>query len=132
MSESSPVEDKPWVYIAGPYSQPYPIYNTRKAMELWDRMQNTGLVVPIAPHWTMFQDLVFPKPYAVWRAYDAAILTRCDALFRLNGASTGADDELAQMLRQKRPVFQEQEYDSLIAWASRWKNPIISTTPILP
>ena len=108
---------KPWIYIAGPYTNPYPIYNTRRAMEWWDRLWKTNLIIPIVPHWTMFQDLLFPLPYEEWLKYDSHMLERCDALFRLEGKSSGADEELGKMLKQGKPIFLEKDYQPMLSWA---------------
>ena len=113
-------EIKPWVFIAGPYTEPYPIYNTRRVMEWWDKLWKTKLIVPIAPHWTMFQDLLFPQPYEEWLKYYSSLLMRCDALFRLEGKSSGADEELEKILKQNKPIFLESQYSSMISWADEW------------
>lgn len=110
---------KPFVYIAGPYSKPYPVYNTRNAMLCWERLWNTRVITPIVPHVTMFIDLLTPRPYEDWLQFDKELLRRCDALLRLDGDSTGADEEVRLAISLGIPVFHDEA--ELISWASTWQ-----------
>ena len=98
---------KPLVYIAGPYSMPDPVLNTRSALLLASELyaSNEGHVVPLVPHLTLLWNLVKPEPLDFWYAYDLHLVRRCDALFRISGESTGATDEVREAHRLGIPVF---------------------------
>jgi nucleoside 2-deoxyribosyltransferase len=99
------MRDLPLVYIAGPYTHPDPIENTRRAIEVADVLADMGAVVPHVPHLTLLWQLVRPHEVDWWHEYDLAILARCDALLRLDGASTGADAEVEFAASREIPVF---------------------------
>jgi hypothetical protein len=99
---------RPWVYVAGPYTQPDPAVNTRTALRAGDRLWDAG-AVPIVPHLTHLWHLVEPQPYAHWLALGRELLTRCDALLRLPGASPGADEEVALAKALDIPVLDGME-----------------------
>jgi hypothetical protein len=83
----------PLVYIAGPYSQPDPVLNTRAAID-WAEQVAKLAAVPVVPHLSHLWHLISPHDYEWWLAYDLAILARCDALLRIPGNSPGADREV--------------------------------------
>ena len=58
-------EIKPLVFIARPYTSPYPVYNTRRAMAWYDLLADSRIISGHCPHWTMFQDQMFPQPYEI-------------------------------------------------------------------
>jgi hypothetical protein len=84
----------PWLYIAGPYSSPDPVANTHVTITVATAvMEDTGYV-PVVPHLTMLWHTVTPRPYEWWLVLDQYHLSRCDAILRLPGASSGADAEV--------------------------------------
>jgi nucleoside 2-deoxyribosyltransferase len=87
------MDKRPLVYIAGPYTRPDPVQNTRAAMDMAEKLLAAGYT-PIIPHLCLAWDMVYPKPGTFWYEYDLAILKRCDFLLRIPGASTGADREV--------------------------------------
>lgn len=103
------------VYIAGPYTNPDPLDNTRRAIDAAEALLAVGLVTPVIPHLTALWHLVRPHDLEFWYEYDLAILKRCDALLRLPGPSTGADREVTYAQGIDVPVFDDEE--SLHAWA---------------
>lgn len=105
------------VYIAGPYTHPDPVDNTRTAMEAANRLMDSGVCVPHIPHLTLFWHLHTPRPVGRWYAYDLEILGRCDAVLRLLGASVGADNEVEYAGEHGIPVFHEVE--KLFDWCAR-------------
>jgi nucleoside 2-deoxyribosyltransferase len=115
MIQSPRYEDRPLVYIAGPYTVPEPVANTSAVIALASDLIDEGLVTPLVPHLTMLWHLVSPRPLEFWYAYDVALLRRCDALFRIEGASSGADMEVAFAAEHSIPVFTRRE--DLRAWA---------------
>jgi hypothetical protein len=107
------------VYVAGPYTSPDPIENTNTAIRIADDLYHDshGLIVPIIPHLTAFWHLVRPHEYSYWLSYDLKVMSRCDAVFRWPGPSTGADGEVADAVRQGIPVFTTIE--GLMRWAEQ-------------
>jgi len=116
------------VYVAGPYTNPDPIENTHKALVEADTMYELSEheLVPVVPHLTAFWHLVRPHDYAHWLEYDLKVLSRCDAILRLPGESSGADGEVEFAEMNGIPVFhhrsevflwlrKEQERDALPA-----------------
>lgn len=105
------------VYVAGPYTNPDPVENTRKAVLAGLRIYDLGLGVPLVPHLTMFMHLLDPRPLEFWYEYDLRHLERCDAVLRLPGASVGADREVAHAQLVGIPVF--DQWADLEAWSPR-------------
>jgi Domain of unknown function (DUF4406) len=95
------------VYIAGPYSQD-PVQGTRTAMVTWAMLWYEGFT-PVCPHWTMFQHFLTPMPYETWLEYDREFVPICDAVLRLQGESSGADQEVALAKELGIPVFMNIE-----------------------
>lgn len=108
---------KPWVYIASPYTKGDPAINTRFQCRVFDILLSEGQVIPIAPLWSHFQHLIFPRPYGDWLKYDLEIIQRCDACLRLEATCTtanldyyeseslGADQEAKVFKEAGKPVF---------------------------
>lgn len=109
---------KPLVYIAGPYTKPDPVVNTRVALGTWDRLWDSDLVVPIVPHLSMFQQLLHPRDWEEWLEYDFAIIDHCDALLRIPGESKGAELEIEHATKHGKPVF--HTVAALMEWAASW------------
>ncbi len=118
---------KPLVYLASPYTMGDPAINTHCQCRAFDRLMGDGIVWPVAPLLSHLQHLLFPRPYQDWIEYDLALLERCDALLRLDAVmpevgysqseSSGADGEVAAMLRLGRPVF--YGVTEVYTWANR-------------
>lgn len=94
---------KPLAYIAGPYTHPDPILNTRRAIEVADALIERGFAV-FVPHLTMLWHLVSPRTLEQWYEIDLAMLAHCQVLYRLPGVSRGADAEVAEARRLGIPV----------------------------
>ena len=110
-----PFHARPLVYVAAPYTRPDPVENTHLAVKTATELQDTGLVTCVVPHLNLVWHLVAPQPPDYWYEYDYAILTRCDALLRLPGDSTGADAEVAFAVERGIRVFTDR--DHLLSWA---------------
>ena len=106
--------DKPWVYIASPYTKGDVAINVRSQLWAFDSLMNMG-VIPVAPLYSHFQHLFIPRPYQDWIALDLEIVKRCDACLRLSAfdfgtgyvqtESSGADGEVAAFQAMGKPVF---------------------------
>jgi hypothetical protein len=114
---------KPLVYIAGPYTAPDPVTNTRKAISAGMSIYDTGLAIVEIPHLTLFVHFLDPRPVHDWYMFDYDKLEHCNALYRLGGKSSGADNEVRLALRLELPVFCEEDGDMhrLLAWCKGWQ-----------
>ena len=92
------------VYIAGPYTHPDPVVNTRIAIDAWDLLV-VAEYTPYVPHASLLIHLIHPKPLEFWYEYDIEIMKRCDIVLRLPGASNGADGEVKAAKELGIPVF---------------------------
>jgi nucleoside 2-deoxyribosyltransferase len=115
MPPTARYEDRPLVYLAGPYTAPDPVANTNAVIMLASELVDEGLVTPLVPHLTLLWHAVSPRPLDFWYAYDVALLGRCDGLFRLEGASAGADREVQFASAHGIPVFTDR--GDLKEWA---------------
>jgi hypothetical protein len=91
------------VYVAGPLSGNVAA-NVRAALLAAGRVLDLGCA-PFVPHATWLWDLVAPRPYEDWIAYDLVWVAACDCLLRLPGHSPGGDREVAFALAHGIPVF---------------------------
>jgi len=103
------------VYVAGPYTQGDQAKNVRYALVIGNCLLGKGFA-PFIPHLTHFWHLCHLHPYQTWMDYDAEWLKVCDALFRCQGMSAGADTEVKLARVQKIPVFQS------LAEISYWRS----------
>jgi hypothetical protein len=62
-------------------------------------------LLPFVPHLWHHWDKAHPAPYETWIRRCLAMLTRCDAVLRLDGESPGADREVAAALAIGMPVY---------------------------
>src|SRR5262252_3008954 len=101
------------VYVAGPYTKGDVAVNVRNAYEVANQLADLGFA-PFVPHATHFWHLLFPRQYRFWLQLDQEFLPCCDALIRLPGLSSGADEEVALAGQLGIPVF--TEIDALVAF----------------
>ena len=94
---------KPWVYIAGPVSRGDVHVNVKTACHVWGTLRALGYI-GICPHWSAIQQMVDPISYCQWLDYDFELITKCDALLRLDGVSPGADEEVVRARELGIPV----------------------------
>lgn len=106
---------RPLVYVAGPYTSPDPVLNTNLTIQVAGRLIDQGAVTPVIPHLTLLWHAIQPRGIDFWYEYDLAVLARCDAVFRIPGASTGADKETSFAESRGIPVFNDE--DLLNQWA---------------
>lgn len=106
---------KPTVYIASPYSKGDPAMNAHFQCKIFDQLLGEGKVLPVAPLWSHFQHILFPRPYQDWIDYDQAMLGLYDCCLRLTvslpnvgyeeSKSSGADAEVQTFQNLGKPVF---------------------------
>lgn len=110
---------KPIVYIASPYTKGDVAINAHFQCKMFDRLLGDGKVLPVAPLWSHFQHVLFPRPYEDWIKYDQDMLHLYDCCLRLSAEidelgykqqeSSGADAEVEAFIRMKKPVFHSIE-----------------------
>lgn len=125
MSQST--QFKPVIYIASPYTRGDVAINTRFQMQIFNELMGGGRVWPVAPLWSHFQHIVYPRRYQDWIEYDLAMIERYDACLRLSvnyadldysvSLPSGADGEVARFKQLGKPVFYSP--DELNAWLDR-------------
>jgi hypothetical protein len=90
------------VYVAGPYTGNEAL-NVKVAIECANDLFSKGYI-PYVPHLTHFWHICINRPYEEWMAYCTAWLLKCDCLYRLPGASPGADREADVANSEGMPV----------------------------
>ncbi len=113
-----PHRTKPHIYVAGPYTSPYPIYNMRDALAAADQLLDAGVGHPVVPHLTGFWDFAFPKPYEEWLEIDLESMRACDAVWRIPGVSSGADGEVEVAEQLSIPIL--HSLDQVIEFCDSW------------
>lgn len=100
----------PLIYLAGPFTEPDPVENTHRMLQIADAILEAGFT-PLIPHLTLAWHLVSPKLYASWLAYDRHLLARCDILLRVPGYSHGATQECTFADELAIPVIRPRSAD---------------------
>jgi hypothetical protein len=93
------------IYIAGPYTKPDPIINTRKAASVGMKIHEDTMAGVIIPHLSLLAHAMFPRELEYWYAFDLAQVAACTAVCRIPGVSVGADAEEAFARQRGIPVF---------------------------
>ena len=107
------------VFVAGPYTNPDPVVNTRKAVEAAERLlARDPRITPYVPHLSMLWHLIAPHDLDFWYEFDLRWLEVCDCVLRLPGESNGAAAECAHAREKGIPVF-EHDWE-VFAFASGW------------
>ena len=111
-----------FVYIASPYTKGDVAINVRRSIECADALAEAGFV-PFCPLLTHLWHLMSPHEYKFWTALDDAWIERCDALVRLPGESSGADNEVALAGKLGKPVYMSTgwllDLNDFERWAGR-------------
>jgi hypothetical protein len=113
---------KPLVYVAGPYTRPDPVINTRNACLVADELAAMGAAV-IVPHLSLLWHAISPQSIETWYQRDIDVLRHCNAvvLLPVPGPSTGADAEVAEAARLGLTVYCWPEaQDAFAAYVGRW------------
>lgn len=81
------------IYVAGPYTKGDVVENVRFAITTGNNLRALGHT-PFIPHLTHFWHFLHPHEINYWYEYDMEWLEVCDAVFRIEGESRGADAEV--------------------------------------
>ncbi len=93
-----------YIYVSGPYSS-HPAKGIQAAVAVANGLRDNFGLVPFVPHLTHLWELITPREYEFWMAYDLEWLEKCDAIYRIEGKSPGADREVARARELNLPVF---------------------------
>jgi|SRR5215467_577434 len=96
------------IYVAGPYSTGDPVINTRNAIYAAEELIKKGHI-PYVPHLTLLWHIVAPHDLEFWYEYDQVWLRFCNAVFRLEGESTGAANECKVARSIGLPIYLKLE-----------------------
>lgn len=94
------------VYIASPYTEGDSFENVRRSVTIAERIVDMG-GLPFVPLLNAFWNFLYPHEYKYWSDQMDGWVTRCDAVLRLVGKSTGADREVRIAEENGIPVFFE-------------------------
>jgi hypothetical protein len=108
--------DRPLIYVASAF-RGKEMHNTRRAVEVGQRLRSYGADVCI-PHLSALEDVIFPQSDEYWLGVTMRQCVRCDAVYRIDGPSVGADAEVAEMVRLGRPVLYTEA--SAADWIRDW------------
>lgn len=95
-----------FIYIAGPLNSSNLVStNIHQTIKIADVLRADGFM-PFVPHLDWLWELVSQhRNEEFYMEWDFAWLTKCDAVFRMEGASKGADREVAYAQELNIPVF---------------------------
>jgi nucleoside 2-deoxyribosyltransferase len=93
-----------FVFVSGPLTKPCPKANAARALEAGSALRRAGYV-PFIPHLSLAWEAQDPQHYETWMSWCFAWLSKCDAVVRLPGESSGADREVGYAKRLGLPVF---------------------------
>lgn len=96
----------PLIYVSGPMTSGLdPFGNIRRGLDAADELIRLGYVV-ICPHEkALGLEILHPRSYDEWLAYDFRCILECDAVYRMPGASTGGDAEVEFARERGIPVY---------------------------
>lgn len=107
------------VYMTGPITKGNQFLNVHRALVEAQRLRDAGFAV-IVPHSTALDQIVTGScDYERWMVEDFELISRCDALVRLPGESTGSDREVQHAISLGKRVFVPNADEDVIAQAIR-------------
>lgn len=92
------------IYVAGPLTLGDVGDNIHQALMVGNLIRSMG-AYPFVPHLFFFWNMMFRKPENEWINLDLVWLETCDAVFRLEGESNGAEIEVNHAKSLGIPVF---------------------------
>lgn len=96
------------IYIAGPLTKGNQLDNVSTAINIYNQLISLGYY-PFCPHFSYFANIVDSKEYEVWINQDLKWLEVCDAVYRFEGESDGADGEVKFAEQRGLPVYTDFE-----------------------
>ncbi len=118
------MRDRLTVYISGPISNggtagaEERLVNVQRAIAVFLRIVEMGFA-PVLPALTEYVEIVSGQrlPHEIWMEIDMPWVRKSDILYRMDGASTGADMEVVEARRHGIPVvFSLEELTEQFDW----------------
>lgn len=108
------MDKRPMVYVAGPMgpNDEGRVDRVRAGIAVGEKLMNLGLT-PVGAHILHYWG--YDHSYEEWMEYDFQLIARCDALYRMEGASPGADREVAFALGRGIPVYLASEWKDMLS-----------------
>lgn len=118
----------PFCFVGGPYTNPDPTTNIRKAALLVNRLWEDGIVFPICPMIeASLQNLICPQPYDWWVVRTARYIPLCNVGIFLPGESSGKLKEQSIFEMMGHPFFENpdvgESIKQLYEWVENWRRP---------
>ena len=110
------------IYVAGPYTKGDVKKNVEQAIFFGDWIAAFGHTVFI-PHLSYYWDKQIPHEWEFWMKQDFEWLKLCDAVFRIDGESRGANMEVEFARKLGKPVY--TDITEIAALPKLWKLPDI-------
>ena len=92
------------IYIAGPMSIGNLMENVRHGIDAGDKvikMKHCAII----PHLSIFHNMIHPNSWQTWLDMDLELIKVCDAVYRIEGESKGADIEVEFAKKYNKEVF---------------------------
>lgn len=100
---------KCFIYIASPYTKGDNFVNVQKQIEFGNKLIDRGYI-PVSPLLnSVHYHAQYEREWKTWMEIDYNWILKCDAVFRLEGESKGADLEVAFAKKNNIPVFIDLE-----------------------
>lgn len=103
------------VYVAGPISTGNTYDNIHRGL-VWGRQLLQDGLAPFIPHLDAYM-LMTNETWSVYLEWDLEWVAVSEAVFRINGTSSGADLECVTARALGIPVFAEDNYPALLDYA---------------
>ena len=107
------------VYIASPYTKGDVAVNVKRQLDMVDLLMDHGFA-PFAPLYSHFQHMAHPRAYQDWIKMDMEWVKICDCVLRLEGESSGADNEIKLAKLEGLDVFYHVE-DLIYRYSAEYK-----------
>jgi hypothetical protein len=107
------------IYVAGPYSIGNIDYNVNRALKMCNELIDIGAAI-FSPHLFHYLHLLRERSYEEWLSICFKWVGICDAFFRLDGYSSGADKEEAFAYDLGKPIFKD------VKEVKKWLQPLLA------
>lgn len=89
--------DKPFVYIASPYTHGRTTLNLRAHSDMFMKLKDEGIVTPVSWLQGHIIDMIHPRSGESWLEYDFELVRGCDAVLAINAQVLYCGDKKNQL-----------------------------------
>lgn len=117
---------KPLVYVAGPIAS-NPWGCVRGALDAARIIEAAGCVAYL-PQLSVLAEIVQHRQYEDWVAHGLEMVSRCDAVYRINGISSGADREVELATALGKPTWFDGPHalEQMTNFVDRWNKGLVA------